>query len=538
MKHNHFAILVVALALLLAFGCSSGGDNDDDPGSGTDDDSAAGDDDSIDDDDDDNDDDDTGSGTDDDSAADDDDSIDDDDDDDTTYPDDYVAPWPQSANEPQDYDESGVAGPLRQKGMAYDAWHLAWHQPDHGCAAHVFFTDESQSEVAGYHGIGDSAEWTGQYLASEAYRYYVTGDPAVKQLVIDKVAVLDGLLHVTGRPGFISRYWGSQAMLDMYGAPGWCDDSDRCHKVDTGLYAGDFWRGETSRDMYTGWFYGMVTAYDLVDDEPMREMIREDVTEVLDELLANHWWIIDEAGRLTDAGPNVLPGFQLAWITIGYHITGNERYKQELGKQLMDSGRLWFKLNNITFFNRYSSYYGNALSHRVWYSILRLGRVYYSPADFEFMAGVFETQVHTFSRLSHNPWFNAIFMGQGNYDPSDTEYQDQLIEDLTVFQDPPLAEFYVPAKDPSTYTLDPFSVIMTDLAEQFPFLEEILGGFQYQALEPFGVDGYCPAGFMFHWSPFIIEACGSDDPTKVHSGHDFLAAYWLAGYHGFVTKED
>ncbi len=534
MLHPRLLLIIMAIFFVILVSCGDDDDDDNnddaqidddnDTGSSDDDDTTPGDDDDTGTDDDTGDDDDTG--TDDDTG-----------DDDTILPDDYVAPWPQENIEEQDYDESGTAGPLRLKAMAYDDWHRTWHQPDHGCCAHVFFTDETQTEVAQYHGIGDSTEWTGQYAASEAYRYYTTGDSLAKQIVVEKIAALDGLLHVTGRAGFIARYWGSQAMLDMYGAAGWCDGSDRCHQVDAGAYAGDFWMGETSRDMYTGWFYGMVTAYDLVDDEPMREMIRDDVTEVLDELLANNWWIIDEAGLPTDAGPNVLPGFQLAWITIGYHITGYERYKQELGRLLEDKRRQWFKLNNITFFNRYTSYFGNALTHRIWYTILRLGRVYYSPADYAFMAGVFEKEVHTYTRLSHNPWFNAIFMGQGDYDPSETAYQDQLVEDLTVFQDPPLAEFYLPAKDPSTYTLDPISVFFTDLVTQYPFLEEILGRFQYQALEPFGVDGLCPAGFMFQWSPFVIEECGSDDPTKVHSGHDFLAAYWLAAYHKFIDKE-
>ncbi len=508
------------LILLIITGAACAGDDDDDSQADTepvDDDSASPDDDD----------------------ADDDTMIDDDSDDDTAspdYPDDYVAPWPQSAVEPPDYDETGAAGPLREKAIAYDEWHRTWHQPDHGCSVHVYFTDENRTEVARYHGFGDSAEWTGQYAASEAYRYYITKDPLAKQIVIEQVAALDGLLHVTGRPGFIARYWGLQEHLDLYGEPGWCDGDDRCHKVDAGTYAGDFWQGETSRDMYTGWFYGMATAYDLVDDEDMRATIRDDVAEVLDELLDNHWWIIDEGGLPTDAGPNVLPGFQLAWLTIGYHITGNERYKEELGKQLQDARRTWFRLNTITFFNRYTSYYGNALSHRIWHTILRLGRVYYSPEDFAFMAEVFETQVHTFTRLSHNPWFNAIFMGQGRYDPGDAQYLDQLHEDLATFRDPPLAEFLIPAKDPSTYTLDPFSVLLTDLATLSPLLESLLEGFGYQALEPFGVDGLCPAGFMFQWSPFVIEECGSDDPTKVHSGHDYLAAYWLASYYRFVGR--
>jgi hypothetical protein len=509
------------LMVALIVGVVACGDDDDSSSSDDDDDDDA----AVDDDDDDD-------------AAVDDDDDDDDNDDDTVFPDDYVAPWPQSAVQPQTYDETGAAGILRLKAQAYDDWHRTWHQPDHGCAAHVYFTDATQTVVAGYHGIGDSTEWTGNYAASASYRYYVTGDALAKQIAIEKVQALHGMLHITDTPGFIARYWGSQAMLDMYGGPGWCDASDRCHKVDTGLYAGDFWLGETSRDMFMGWFYGMAMAFDLVDDADMQDMIREDVIEVLDELIANNWWIIDEAGQPTDAGPNVLPGFQLAWITIGYHITGLDRFKEELGAQLMNANRLWFKLNQIAFFNRYASYYGNNLSHVNWYNILRLGREYYSPADYEFMVSVFETQVHSFTRLSHNPWFNSIFMGQGDYDPSDTEYQDQLLEDLTTFQDPPLAEFFLPAKDPSTYTLDPVSVFLADLVAQYPFLEQILGKFKYQATEPFGVDGYCPAGFMFQWSPFTIDECGSDDPTKVHSGHDYLAPYWLASYHQFVTKED
>jgi hypothetical protein len=101
-----------------------------------------------------------------------------------------------------------------------------------------------------------------------------------------------------------------------------------------------------------------------------------------------------------------------------------------------------------------------------------------------------------------------------------------------------LAEFYVPEKNSSTYTLDPVSVFLADLVAQYPFLEPLLGGIEYQAADPFDVDGYCPAGFMFQWSPFGIEECGSDDPTKVHSGHDYLAAYWLASYYRFVTKEN
>lgn len=453
--------------------------------------------------------------------------------------DDFVAPWPRSNVEVRNYDESSVAGTLREKAEEYDDWHLAWHQPDRGSCIHAYFTDENYTAVYGYHGLGDSTIWTGTYLGSQALRYWVTQDAQAKQNAISKVLTLSGHLHVTGRPGFISRFWGSQAMLDYYGGLAWCQGSDRCHLVDTGQYAGDFWLGETSRDQYTGWFYGMALAYDLIDDEPTRDIIRDDVTEVLDELIANYFWILDEAGLPTDAAPNVLPPMQLSWLTIGYHITGLDRLKTELKKRLLNSYRISLQLNSIAFFNRYSSYYGNNLAHTNWYNLLRLGKVYFSKKDYNFLLSVFENQVHTFTRLSHNPWFTSIFVGQGDYTPAppNDPYQMQVIEDLGDFRLPPLGEYYVLEKDPYTYTLDPISVFLADLQADWPFLADIFGTVHYQALEPFTVDQYCPAGFMFQWSPYNIRECGADNPTKVHSGHDYLSAYWMASYHKIVTKD-
>ncbi|MFC1890632.1 hypothetical protein ACFL4G_12840, partial [Thermodesulfobacteriota bacterium] len=318
----------------------------------------------------------------------------------TFLPDDYIAPWPQSAVEPRDYDETPEAGPLRLKAEDYDLWHETWHQPYYGGNVHAYFTDDTYTEVEGYHGEGDSCIWTGTYLGSEAMRYWVTGDAQARVNVIAMVDTLDGYLRVNGKPGFISRYRGSQEGINYHGDE-WCDTTGRCHRVEEGEFAGDYWWGETSRDQYTGWFYGMVMAYDHVDDEPMRDVVRAAVTEVLDELIATDWWIIDEAGEATDAAPQVLPKMQLAWLTIGYHITGEERFRVELQTRLKNLFRIKLRLSSIAFFNRYSQYYGNNLSHTNWFNLLRLGRVYFSEADYRYLRFMFETTAHTFTRLSH-----------------------------------------------------------------------------------------------------------------------------------------
>ena len=456
------------------------------------------------------------------------------------YTDDYIAPWPQTNILPQDYDETLPAGPLRQKAMAYDKWHMDFHQPYYGGTVETTFTDETRTEVSSYCCYNDSCEWTGMYLSSQAFRYHVTGDQAVRQNVIRIARSLSGNLHVTGTPGFIARYW---APLDPLVYPGddWCDhpDTDRCHRVETGDYAGHFWWGETSRDMYNGWFMGLVLAYDLVDDEQMRETIKNDMTLVLDQLTANNWMIIDEAGEPSTMAPEVLPGFRVAWLTIGYHVTGEQRFKKELQKWLLDSRRNVFRLLNISFMNRYTQYYGNCLSHEMWLNLLRLGRVYFSRSDFEFLLNLFETQVHSFARLSHNPWFNGVFMGQGDYRPgaSGDPYYEQLVGDLSDFREAPHYRYYLPERDPATYELDPLSIFFHDLMIQYPALIELMGLVRFQAETAFPIRQQCTSDFIFQRNPFQIEACGSDDPSHVYAGVDYLISYWLASYHGFISKD-
>ncbi|MBZ0271223.1 hypothetical protein K8I61_04255 [bacterium] len=519
-----FTIFLVALAGFFAVGCSCGDDDDDDD----DDDAAPDDDTTLDDDtaDDDMDDD-----------ADDDTADDDTGDDDTAIADDFVADWPQSNVEPDTYDESGAAGPLRAKAEAFDLWHEAYHTPLYGGHVHVTFTDNTYATPQSYDGYGDSTIWTGTYLASQAFRYHVTGDAMAKANAIESVNALSGHLHVTGKPGFIARYRAPQASIAYPGDVD-CANHDRCHKVDTGEFAGDFWWGETSRDQYTGWFLGMGLAYDLIDDEPTRQIVREDVAEVLDELIATGWWIIDEAGEKTDAAPRILPPQQASWLLVGYHVTGEARFREALAEWLLDENRIVMQFNSIAFLNRYAQYYGNNLAHENFLNLLRLGKVYFSQDDYAFFLNLFETQVHTFTRLSHNPWFNAIFMGLGDYDPGAfagaDPYAAQLVEDLTTFPGVPNVKYYLPER--TGVTLDPVSVFLHDLQVQYPWLADLMGGVDYQAQEAFTVDLQCEAGFMFQRNPFQIQACGVDDDTQVHAGHDFLSAYWTATYFKNLLK--
>jgi hypothetical protein len=475
----------------------------------------------------------------DDDAQDDDDTGANDDDDATVFEDDYIAPWPQSNIEPQNYDESGNAGDLRQKAMDYDRWHLENHQPYQGGTVSVAFTDDTRSVVDHYFEWNDSCEWTGLYMGSQAIRYHVTGDAQARDNVLRMVQMLSGNLYITDTPGYIARYWGEQDPL-IYPGDAWCDDPAqvKCHHIETGPDAGKWWWGQTSRDMYNGWFFGMSLAYDMIDDEDMRDEIRSNVEHVLTVLIDQHWMILNEAGEPTGYGPYALPPWRMTWLTIGYHITGNEAFRVELAKWLKNDLRGFLRLLSISTMGHYAQYPGNCLSHEYFYNLLRLGKVYFSPDDYDFLVDLFETQAHTFTRLSHNPWFNGVFMSQGAYSPlnQDDPYQIQLEQDLGDFRPAPNFNYYLEERDPATYTLDPISVLLAELTDGPTLLRSMIGRVDYQATEAFPVNLQCSTDFLFQRNPFHINECGVDDPSVVNPGVDYLIAYWLASYHKFIPK--
>lgn len=186
--------------------------------------------------------------------------------------------------------------------------------------------------------------------------------------------------------------------------------------------------------------------------------------------------------------------------------------------------------------NRYLEYYGNNLAHTNWYNILRLGKAYLSQDDYRWLIKEFNKSVHTFTRLSHNAWFNSIFMSQGGWKVSDDEYYEQLVQDLSEFRNAPNTSYYLPDRDPSTYKIDPASV---DLSKFFKTLEveKFWKDIDLQAENAFPVQKQCTTDFLWQRNPFVMTACGCDDKKAVNPGVDYLAAYWMASYEKFLSKD-
>ncbi|MEA3410418.1 MAG: hypothetical protein U9R74_02640 [Pseudomonadota bacterium] len=183
---------------------------------------------------------------------------------------------------------TGSPVPLSPTGMhdrarQHDAWIRKYHLPA-GSITNTVFSDTTYTDAIAFRDHGDSAEWTGLYLASQALKLQVTGSPDAERQAERLVESIHRLFAVTGIRGMLARYAaplnsGDPRLDAMY------DPAQ--HRDHTTTYDGQeyFWVGDTSRDMYQGVALGYGLAYEALGSPVHRELIRSDVVKLLAELI-------------------------------------------------------------------------------------------------------------------------------------------------------------------------------------------------------------------------------------------------------------
>jgi hypothetical protein len=169
-------------------------------------------------------------------------------------------------------------------------------------------------EITGYTRCGDSAIWTGHYLAAEAYRYAVTGSAEALEAARGALEGLRGLVDVTGT-GLLAR---CAIPADSPWAAGILEE-ERSNGIYPGLLGGKnhYWIGNTSRDQYSGALFGLAAAYDLVP--ALRDPARELAGRLL-RFLIDHRWSVVMPDRSLSTTFVARPDQQLALLAIGRHL--------------------------------------------------------------------------------------------------------------------------------------------------------------------------------------------------------------------------
>jgi hypothetical protein len=377
--------------------------------------------------------------------------------------------------------------------LAIDATIQDRHLPFGGILDPIF-TSATSENIEGFTRCGDSALWTGHYLAAESYRYSVTGDPTALAEAQAALAHLKALVDVTGSD-LLAR---CVVPINSPYAAGITREESANGIHESGA---NYWIGHTSRDQYMGVFFGLGVAYDLLGP-PTQPAIQALATRMLNFLIGNGWSVVMPDGSISTTFI-IRPDEQLGLLQVGRHVNfaqfsttysslasfGSILAVTPVALESQDDRDSYFKFN-LDAINLFSLI-------RLETDSTLLGR--YRSAYQYFRDA---TQNHM------NAHFNMVDRALNGPDATrDAGTNQYLVEWLMRSR----RDFFV------------------DLRGQFPSCNS-----PDQSCDPLPVASRVPADFLWQISPFQLDGGGSG--VIETAGIDYILPYWMARYYGVVNN--
>lgn len=439
----------------------------------------------------------------------------------------------------------------------------------------TLFTDNTYAAPQLHAGTRDSPIWTGTYLASESLRYMVTGAPDALEQMGRTIRVLDTWWNIAGGKGYLARYavpvaGTNQVVLDIF------DENDPEDNLNY-MYKGApwHWKGNISRDQYQGVMFGFSLAYDALEDEELKEIIRSNVVNTVEQLMEekmtkikisidgapgiptsiNMGYVIPQFAdevpefeietnplEIKDASilyfwPNPseylkqVPG--LSWLPdvplrsqaiqlasffeIALHVTKDVPEYAARRQAIMthfagryqewrDMGAGWENSNECG-----DSYHGLNIAFLPAFNWVRLEEDYFRKTDLQ--NNVLRDRMWEAVKDHKNVFFSYIYTSQAN--PSDNTSSIIAAHTDQLRQFPPA----------------PYLAIAVDNTAKYPENSEC-SGLSKTAID---VKDRVPASFLWEKNPWKLKEDAI--PNFVYPGVDYLIAYWMARYYGYLEDD-
>lgn len=273
-------------------------------------------------------------------------------------------PWPAVSPEQMDA--------LHKKAAAYwDVMHQ--YMLPHGQVVDVYWKNYERDGIERYETIGDATCWTGHYLTMLALRYKAEREPAVLEKINKTLDIFDKLTVASGIDGYIVRYVGPEddpAYREYYKVYGRGEDPDRPGLGKWAYRAAppnetEIWLGNSSRDTYTGFVFGVASAWAHVDDPQVREKIRVMVTRVGERMIADDWYIVDSINGFRT---RPVPWFKLAWMC-AVATVAPEKFPQVAEEYKVAADAALAMGGDRTYPMTFGDYFANNLGFALGYSL-------------------------------------------------------------------------------------------------------------------------------------------------------------------------
>ena len=351
---------------------------------------------------------------------------------------------------------------------------------------------------SGYTQAADNAIWTGHYLAAESFRYNVTASADALTNIRKAVNGITALIDVTGTD-LLARFL--IPLSSPYAEAVLGEEAAR-HGRYNATYNGQpyGWLGNTSRDQYSGVFFGLGVAYSLVRDPHVRKEIRTDVTRMLNFLVKNGWNVTMPDGTISTTFTN-RPEMQLSFLQVGRLV---DRRKWDLSYRTART--LYASSVGLPIASEcldpYGSYFKFNLDHINFYNLIRLEE---AGTARNFYMSAFN-DLRNCTGTHQNAHFNMIERGlQGVNSTRDAETVNML----------------------GLWLLRPRRNVYVDNTGKYPACGD-------RACSPIPVNDRYPTDFLWQRSPF--QLAGGEDGTVPTPGVDYILPYWMARYYQVVTQ--
>lgn len=436
-----------------------------------------------------------------------------------------------------------------------------------------------------YSGENDGL-WSALYLASQAFRFAVTRST---EALANIKLLLEGevdRMAITGVPGVFTRQLippGIQGLScptdEKEYVPDvekddnkWVKIVDGCHTIydavngqwvktsKCGLekFNGYCWLDNVSQDEYAGHTFALGAILKLVDDPEVQAIVRNLIEQIAVELMENQLAFVDWDGRVTEHGklwitsfadtPGFLATEALDMIRLGIEATDRDDLKdfyyncllQKSGPKVciyrgtedetplnyldyVDQFMLFFGLDGCKAnYNNFSMIYC-WIHNLIWFEkdpAIR-ERVQIAWKE-QFMYPTDPNAQKRAGHKHHNAWFNFGYAAHKMLGPKSDGHAYLEVEDGICA----LKQF--PASKAPTEKHG---------SAKYPFYcEGRLGDPETEFAIP--VYDRCPRTFLWWGDPFSIEdtEC-NEDPRDLRQPADYLLAYWMGRYYGFIPED-
>ncbi len=343
------------------------------------------------------------------------------------------------------------------------------------------YRSPQSAQLDGYTRCGDSALWTGGYLAAESFRFKVTGSADALANVKAALAGLKSLTDVTGD----NRLARCIVPADSPYAAG--IESEEA--TNTVHHSGPWlWVDNTSRDQVVGAFFGLGVAYDFVDDASVRSGVSDVATRLIGYISRHQWSPNDDISSTFQLRPESLQML----LDVARHVNPANTVSGPFFMLPVQASVLVDVQSN-------SSYFKFNLDYMSLYHLVRLDSASDNRDAYQI--------VRKYTATHQNAFFNAVDCALAG---RNTNRDAETLTLLNQWLQRPNRDFYV------------------DLTKTV----RVCGT---EACTPIPVTARPPADFLWQRSPFQLT--GGGDGFIESAGIDYILPYWMARYYGVVPTE-